>query len=283
MSDNILNTIKTYEIVKFSKLSEENDSIQSFENDKISPESPLEIRLKKQGQSAAQNIAITMRSPGNDIELALGFLFTENIISSIEQIFEIKQTNEHIIEITCVKNLDFDLNKIQRNFYTSSSCGICSKGSLESLHFDSNYLPWMSKAKISPNTIYTSIDVFENTTPIFKQTGGLHAVALLDLSGNTIQVFEDIGRHNAMDKMVGYGLKNNLMPFSNLVILLSGRISFELVQKAAMAGTPIIIAKGAPSDLAIDEAKAQKICLIGFLKQHSFNVYSAIERIKNGQ
>lgn len=247
--------------------------------DDICHEGVLEIRVRKKNQSQFTSIAITMRTYGNDYELALGFLFTEGLIEAYSEVESYEIISNEIIGFVLQNTVSIDLNSATRKVFTSSSCGICSKGNKESLSYDSHYLSWSSKQQFKQKIIYGISQVFQSEDSIFSRTGANHAVALITESGELIEVYEDVGRHNAMDKLIGTSMKKNLFPLSNNGIILSGRISYELVQKAAMTGVTLIIALGAPSSLAIDEAFAQNICLIGFAKDQSFNVYSSFERI----
>jgi len=249
--------------------------------DFVVEESPLEIRIKSEHESLFQPIAITMRTSGQDKLLALGFLFTEGIIQELNQVFSINQKTENIVEINLKSSTTFDISKITRKMYTSSSCGICSKGSIDQLEIESTFLPWTSKKKFSSEILFGLSQVFEHNTSIFSKSGGSHATALIDDNGVVLEVFEDVGRHNAMDKLIGHILQENKAPIESLAIVVSGRLSFELVQKASMVGTPLIVALGAPSSLAIQEAEEHGICLVGFNKKDSYNVYSAFERIVN--
>ena len=247
--------------------------------DYISEELPLQIALSKQGSATkARNHVITMRTPGQDLELAYGFLLSEGIINSRSEILEVDCQPDKLI-ILLAEATTYDLSTAQRNIFTSSSCGVCSKTSLGDVYKESHYLPYSSTLKIKARELYGIQNLFRKEEGIFDKTGSLHSAILLNSELSYIGKWEDVGRHNAMDKLIGSSVLTNNFPLTNHVALLSGRISFELVQKAAMAGIPMIIAKGAPTSLAIEEAYAQSICLVGFSKDRSFNVYSGFERI----
>jgi FdhD protein len=233
-------------------------------NDDVAVEEPLEIRLQLgQGSSRTeQPISITMRTPGNDAELAIGFLFTEGIIP-----------------VALHENLHPDLGRLQRHFYTSSSCGVCGKSSIEALRTvcpaSTTAVDW----QLDPELLYSLPGLLSRQQELFQATGGLHAAALFDREGNFIALREDIGRHNALDKLIGFALQAQLLPLSHHILLLSGRACFELIQKAAMAGIQVVAAVGAPSSLAIQVAEENGITLIGFLREERCNVYAGSQRL----
>ena len=254
--------------------------------DSLAAEEPLEIRISfgLAEERIQKSISITMRTPGNDFELAKGFLFTEGIIEKAADIVNIKHCNglhENVVRVEMKENLQFDLSKLERNFYTTSSCGVCGKSSLEAVKTVCR-LPLKKNTEllISPEIIYSLPGILKDEQAVFKKTGGLHACALFDVGGNLILTREDVGRHNALDKLIGAALEEDLLPLDKFVLLLSGRASFELVQKAWMAGIKVIAAVGAPSSLAVQMAKEFGITLIGFLRGRSLNIYSGQERIK---
>lgn len=249
--------------------------------DVLAIEEPIEISISvydAQPVILHKNISITMRTPGNDLDLALGFLFTEGII------FSPKQVSNHIfgeneIEIILNDADSLDLSKIERHFYTSSSCGVCGKASIESLRTVCRLSPEKDPFKIDKHILKTFPDLLRKKQAVFESTGGLHAAALFNLNGDLVNLREDVGRHNALDKLIGWGFQKNLLPLNSHLLLLSGRASFELIQKAVMAGIPLIMAVGAPSSLAVQLAKDFDITLIGFLNKHKYNVYCGAERI----
>ncbi len=261
--------IEKIQIVKFT------DQKLNPYDDTISIEEPLEISLVyfNEGKKTKKNISITMRTPGQDDALAIGFLFTEGIISNFETVDKINQTNENEISIHLKENCVIDLSKIERHFYTSSSCGVCGKSSIDAIRVAKPRVSFAPKIKF-PSSLFLSLNEKVRTQQsVFESTGGLHASALFDKEGNLISLFEDVGRHNALDKLIGDAFSKKLLPLHNNVLFLSGRASFELIQKAVMAEIPAICALGAPSSLAVSIAKEYQISLIGFLKNNSFNIY----------
>jgi FdhD protein len=252
--------------------------------DTITTEEPLEIRLQYTTRKGLQrkSISVTMRTPGNDAELATGFLYTENIISGISDIKHVAYTdlkNNNVVLVTLTDNVQPDLGRLERNFYTSSSCGVCGKSSIESVRVSCPIVDTKNNIVVSLETLYSLPDKLRNNQEVFSLTGGLHGCAIFDLSGNIIVAREDAGRHNALDKLIGAAINMNILPLNKHILMLSGRISFELVQKAAMAGIKIIAAVGAPSSLAIEMANEWGMTMIGFLRHEKFNVYAGAERI----
>jgi FdhD protein len=251
--------------------------------DDISVEEPLEIRVSysAEGKKESKNISVTMRTPGNDAELAEGFLFTEGIISGCEQIksiyspqAECSRNNENVIIVELAEGFVPELMKADRNFYTTSSCGVCGKGSIESIRTVSAFHNHTKEnTEVSLETLYQLSEKLQSFQNNFSATGGIHASGIFDLEGNLLALREDVGRHNALDKLIGYALSTGLLPLNNKILLLSGRASFELIQKAAMAGISIVAAIGAPSSLAVDLAKEFDITLLGFLRDNRFNIY----------
>jgi FdhD protein len=256
----------------------------SFSNvdDAVAIEEPLEISLAYFFEDILKikNISITMRTPGDDEALALGFLFTEGIISSIVQIEKTTQTSDNTIYVYIKKNVELDLSKIERHFYTTSSCGVCGKSSIDAIHTLKDKVAPSQIEKIDTDIILSLNEKVRTHQAVFSSTGGLHASALFDNNGNFIYLYEDVGRHNALDKMIGNGLKSNSLPFNNHILFLSGRTSFELIQKAIQASISVVCAVGAPSSLAVELAQSYNITLIGFLKKESFNMYCGGERIQ---
>lgn len=251
--------------------------------DDVSVEEPLEIRVSysAEGKKASKNISVTMRTPGNDAELAAGFLFTEGIISGREQInsiyspqAECSRNNENIVIVELAEDFVPELMKADRNFYTTSSCGVCGKGSIESIRTVSTFHNHTKEnTEVSLETLYQLSEKLQSFQNNFSATGGIHASGIFDLEGNLLALREDVGRHNALDKLIGHALSAGLLPLNNKILLLSGRASFELIQKAAMAGVSIVAAIGAPSSLAVDVAKEFDITLLGFLRDNRFNIY----------
>jgi FdhD protein len=266
-----------------------NGSLQSG-NDILAVEEPLEIRLAYGSPHSliTQNLAVTMRTPGYDVELALGFIFTEGIITRITDIDRIEhvftdcsENNQNIIQVTLNEAVIPNLLHAERNFYTTSSCGVCGKTSIQAIRSVSSFPPESVHCDpIHPDIISSLTDKLAEQQQLFATTGGLHAAALFSNEGKLIFIREDVGRHNALDKLIGTSLISKMLPLKKSILLLSGRASFELVQKAAMASIPVVVAIGAPSSLAVSLAKEFGITLIGFLRKTRFNIYSGEERIK---
>ncbi len=257
--------------------------------DLLAVEEPMEIRLGFGPMEARQqkSVSVTMRTPGNDFELALGFLFTEGIIQYPTDVYKIQyctelntQENlENIVRVELNPNLDIDLSKLQRNFYTTSSCGVCGKESIEAIKTNCMVQHLDLTLQITPQTITQLPDKLRAQQSVFEYTGGIHACALFDAAGNILLLREDVGRHNALDKLIGAAMHASTIKLNETVLLLSGRASFELLQKAAMAGIPVVCAVGAPSSLAVQTAVSFNITLVGFLRNQRFNIYACPERI----
>lgn len=279
MKANLLSnkSVKQIEIIKVRE-----NSGFSYTDD-ISVEEPLEIRVSysAEDKKESKNISVTMRTPGNDAELAAGFLFTEGIISGREQInniyspqAECSRNSENVVIVELAEGFVPELMKADRNFYTTSSCGVCGKGSIESIRTVSAFHNHTKEnTKVSLETLYQLSEKLQSFQNNFSATGGIHASGIFDLKGNLLALREDVGRHNALDKLIGHALSAGLLPLNDKILLLSGRASFELIQKAAMAGISIVAAIGAPSSLAVDLAKEFDITLLGFLRDKRFNIY----------
>ena len=246
--------------------------------DFLAVEEPLEIRLQT-GTTLPKGISITMRTPGADIALATGFLYTEGILPSPTELKRVIQLDENIILVSLTENADIDLSKLERNFYTTSSCGVCGKTSIEAIKTISNYNNIEDNICVPVARLLQLEKKLKQQQAVFETTGGLHASALFDLQGKFIMLREDVGRHNALDKLIGASFLKDELPLTNNILLLSGRASFELVQKATMAGVKIIAAVGAPSSLAVQLAEEAGITLIGFLRNEGFNIYTGEERV----
>jgi FdhD protein len=247
--------------------------------DSISIEEPLEIVLNSATLDKPKSISITMRTPGDDKALALGFLMTEGIINNMIQIESVK-VGENKIIIGIKSDVTLDLKKLDRHFYTSSSCGVCGKSSIESVNTISDYEPTYHNLSIRSEVIKLLPAALREAQDIFLQTGGLHAAALCDINGSIISITEDVGRHNALDKLIGHQFIKDTLPLDKSIVLLSGRISFELVQKSIMAGVQCIVAVGAPSSLAVELADEYDVTIVGFAKANKFNVYTGHHRIQ---
>lgn len=251
-------------------------------------EEPLEIRLgfEKEGILLQKSISVTMRTPGNDTELALGFLFTEGIISSRQQVKNAvsvpvrrKEALENVVLVELVDDQAIDFKKLERHFYTTSSCGVCGKASIEAVWVQGNFdLPENSPV-FRASVLHGLPRKLLKKQSVFGQTGGLHAAALFDGAGNLLFSREDVGRHNAVDKLVGTAFLQNELPLSAHLLLVSGRAGFELVQKAIVAGIPFMAAVGAPSSLAVELAEEAGMTLIGFLRNGQFNIYTHPGRV----
>jgi FdhD protein len=257
--------------------------------DILSIEEPLEIRVQygPRNQRVQKNISVTMRTPGHDQELAVGFLFTEGIISSYAVIKDVYHLDidcqlqkKNSIQVELKEDFIPHLMQSDRNFYTSSSCGVCGKGSIESIKTVSSFSTLNKpKLNLSLDVLYQLPQKLRRAQSDFSTTGGIHASGLFSIEGDLLLLQEDVGRHNALDKLIGQALARNLLPLNNHILLLSGRASFELIQKAAMAGISIVAAIGAPSSLAVELAQEFKITLLGFLKEDRFNIYNSCDEI----
>lgn len=251
--------------------------------DQITTEEPLEIRLV----SPRRTIAITMRTPGADFELAAGFLYSEGIISGREDIQRMSycvdasvdgEQRYNIVNVALQEGLNPDLQPLERHFYTTSACGVCGKASLEALRLW-GYPAIPLEPKVTPEMIYTLPGKLRAAQGIFDATGGLHAAALFDATGELLLLQEDVGRHNALDKVIGSALLGEQLPLNNHLVMVSGRASFEILQKCTAAGVPIVCSVSAPSSLAVSVAKEFGMTLIGFLRGERFNVYAGVERL----
>lgn len=252
------------------------------EQDLLAIEEPLEIRLEYGPLSArvTKSLSVTMRTPGADEDLVAGFLFTEGIIQRPSDLISVRTLVENVTIAALDPELNFNLQKLDRHFYTTSSCGVCGKTSIEALKTAVECAVFDKKWSVRPEIIYNLPDMLRSVQSTFDATGGLHASALFDLEGNLLAVREDVGRHNAMDKLVGHFFKNGEIPLDEHILLLSGRASFELLQKAAMAGIRLVCAVGAPSSLAVETAESFGITLVGFVRDNRFNVYSGLMRVE---
>jgi len=253
----------------------ENDRQET--NDIVAVEEPLEIRLGYTDSLKGRvhrSISITMRTPGDDINLACGFLYSESIISDIEEVSTIDDRTDNVIRIELKEERIFDLSRIERHFYTTSSCGVCGKASLEALSTTGYDALLDNTFSITHKNLGGLGARLRDKQSLFHKTGGCHATATFDVHGNINAITEDVGRHNAMDKLIGGMLRARLLPMQDMGIIVSGRASFELMQKALVAGCPMLVAVGAPSSLAIELAQEFNITLIGFLRSSGYNIYN---------
>jgi FdhD protein len=252
-------------------------------DDCIAVEEPLEIRVAREGEPGqGRAVSITMRTPGYDAQLAAGFLYGEGVIRHRDDVVTIKRYGDRgsVIRVEVPAATTLDLARLERNFYTSSSCGVCGKTSIEAVTATLPAHAIESDFEVDAALLPTLADRARQAQQVFEQTGGLHAASLFDDSGALLATFEDVGRHNAMDKLVGALYLREVLPAPRSILLLSGRASFELLQKAMAAGIPVVVAMGAPSSLAIELADRAGIMLAGFLRAHSYNVYTHAERLR---
>ena len=278
-----MSTEKTFPIRHFETNSKED------RDDLVAIEEPLEIRLSfmRESKRVMQQVSITMRTPGNDTELAAGFLYTEGILSAPNQINEIsvsgvdgqgKPTN-NIVRVDVADDVSLDPQRLRRNFISNSSCGVCGKTSLDSLEVKQISKLDPASPTVSASVIYGLPNTLRKTQTVFERTGGIHAAGIANVDGTMLDVREDIGRHNAVDKLIGGLFRKGELPAANKIIVVSGRASFEIVQKAIVAGIPMMVAVGAPSSLAVELATKYKMTLVGFASNTRFNVYSTSDRI----
>ena len=257
--------------------------------DSVSVEEPLEmiLRFETNGKWKNENISITMRTPGNDEDLISGFLFNERIIENFSDIEKIEKQGDEVGDyniqnkiIATIKNTkNIDIGKLKRNFITNSSCGVCGKTSLDTVEILKNDKMSLSYPKVSEKIILKSPELLVSKQSEFSKTGGIHASSLITDQGEVLATREDVGRHNALDKLIGHVHKNKLIDNSSQFIACSGRLNFELVQKALMSNIGLMAGVGAPTSLAIDLAKRFDMTLLGFVKSNSFNIYSNKERV----
>ncbi len=270
-------------------ISKVRDGVSEAVADYVAVEEPLEIRLgySTPDGRATRSVSITMRTPGNDRELAAGFLYTEAIIRRPEDIASIETCgppapdsgNHNVIRVDLLPDVTVDLGKLQRHFYTTSSCGVCGKTSLDAIRVALAQPFNNVDTRFSRAVLTTIPDRLRQAQHTFEETGGLHAAAAFDSQGDLSVTMEDVGRHNAVDKVVGSLLLNKELPANELGLMVSGRASFELMQKTLVAGMPLLAAVSAPSSLAVQLAVEFNMSLIGFLRGNTFNIYAGEERI----
>ena len=258
--------------VEVTQVTEWSEGMTRSVRDSLAVEEPLEIRIDD------KPVTVTMRTPGHDLDLAAGFLFTEGIIESADQIAAIHaaQSNSNLksnVVHVDLRNVSFELDDLQRNFFTASSCGICGKASIDAIRRRGLRQP-NPDFRIDPEILCELPDILRSDQAVFSRTGGLHAAALFDAGGNMIAVREDVGRHNAVDKIVGWAMMAGNLPLSRHVLLVSGRGGFEIAQKALAGGIPVLASVSAPSSLAVKLARELGLTLVGFLRGRRFVVYS---------
>jgi FdhD protein len=262
------------------------DGVATSRPDTLAAEEPLEIRV------AGRPLTVTMRTPGDDFDLARGFLVSEGVVSADSDIVAIRYcagatadgvNTYNVLDVLLDDGVPAPDPSLERNFYTTSSCGLCGKASLEAVRTISRWHVDRDPLRLNAATIATLPDKLRAAQRVFDRTGGLHAAGLFDADGELLCVREDVGRHNAVDKVIGWALDAGRLPLSGTTLMVSGRASFELVQKAVMAGVPALAAVSAPSSLAVDLAREMGLTLIGFLRGSSMNIYSGVERIPSGQ
>jgi FdhD protein len=264
--------------------------VSTAAEDTLAVEEPLEIRVAfGRGRTRdRKTVSLTMRTPGGDLELAAGFLYTEGIIHGREEIAELRSCgprmglgNHHnVVQVELRPEVEVDLGRLQRHFYTTSSCGVCGKTSLEALEVATGRDPIVTELQVDADMLVRLPDTLRGAQDLFGRTGGLHASALFTPDGALLCVREDVGRHNALDKLIGAQFLDDKLPLSDRILLLSGRASFELLQKAFVAGAPVVAAVGAPSSLAVELAERFGITLVGWLRGGRFSIYTHPRRIR---
>ncbi|MCR3749824.1 formate dehydrogenase accessory sulfurtransferase FdhD [Lentzea californiensis] len=249
--------------------------------DSLAAEEPLELRVN------GKALAVTMRTPGHDVELAHGFLLSEGVIGSSKDISIARfcegtgpdgMNTYNVLDVALAEGVPPPDTGVERNFYTTSSCGVCGKGALDAVKLKTRYSPALDEVRVTPEALTGFPDALRERQKVFESTGGLHAAGLF-VDGELLVVREDVGRHNAVDKVLGWAVLQNLVPVRGAVLMVSGRASFELVQKAAMSGIPVLAAVSAPSSLAVELAEEQGMTLVGFLRGDSMNIYTGGERV----
>ncbi|MFI9006556.1 formate dehydrogenase accessory sulfurtransferase FdhD [Actinosynnema sp. NPDC053489] len=250
--------------------------------DALAAEEPMELRV------GGKPLTVTMRTPGHDVELAHGFLLGEGVITGLEDVSVARfcegagpdgRNTYNVLDVTLAAGVAPPDPGVERNFYTTSSCGVCGKAALDAVKLKTAHSPAADAATVDVDVLAGLPDALRARQKVFTATGGLHAAGLFTTSGEALVVREDVGRHNAVDKVVGWAVLNGRVPLAGVVLMVSGRASFELVQKAAMAGIPVLSAVSAPSSLAADLAEEQGITLVGFLRGDSMNVYTGHHRV----
>jgi FdhD protein len=257
--------------------------------DVLAVEEPLEIRLYPPDGRPHTQVSVTMRTPGHDFDLATGFLFTEGIVQNVEEVQSLRYCTDpdldgeqqyNIVNVVLRSGAAYDPERLRRNFYTTSSCGVCGKASIDAIHVR-GICPVADDGLVVEGEIFSRMaDQLRRSQAIFEKTGGLHAAGLFDASGTLLALREDVGRHNAVDKVIGYAFLGRMLPLRRHLLMVSGRASFEIMQKAAAAGLPLVAAVSAPSSLACDTARSFGMTLVGFVRGARFSVYTGAHRIR---
>jgi FdhD protein len=261
-----------------------NDGVRSERTDTLAAEEPLEIRVQGPGQEQ-RSVAVTMRTPGGDFELAVGFLFTEGLVvpadvSRVAYCDNLPGADQQYNVVSVTLTRPFDVDLLRRNFYSTSSCGVCGKAALDDIEV--RCAPVTPGTEVTSETLLSLPSALRKAQKVFERTGGLHAAGLFTPSGTLVSIREDVGRHNAVDKVVGEQVLARRVPLADHVLQVSGRLSFEIVQKAAVAGIPIVSAVSAPSSLAVEAGERFGMTLVGFVRDDRLNVYTHPERVTAG-
>lgn len=259
------------------------DGVITRRPDSLAAEEPMEIRVD------GRPLTVTMRTPGGDFDLAIGFLVSEGVVHSADDVVSVRYcagatadggNTYNVVDVGLAPHVTPPDASLERSFYTTSSCGLCGKASLEAVRTSSAWTVAEDSLRVTPELLTRLPERLREAQRVFDSTGGLHAAGLFDADGELLCVREDVGRHNAVDKVIGHALREGMLPLRNSMLMVSGRASFELVQKAVMAGIPLLAAVSAPSSLAVDLADDNGLTLVGFLRGSSMNVYAGADRIE---
>ncbi|GGR53149.1 FdhD protein [Nocardioides luteus] len=259
------------------------DGVITRRPDSLAAEEPMEIRVD------GRPLTVTMRTPGGDFDLAIGFLVSEGVVHSADDVVSVRYcagatadggNTYNVVDVGLAPHVSPPDASLERSFYTTSSCGLCGKASLEAVRTSSAWTVAEDSLRVTPELLTRLPERLREAQRVFDSTGGLHAAGLFDADGELLCVREDVGRHNAVDKVIGHALREGMLPLRNSMLMVSGRASFELVQKAVMAGIPLLAAVSAPSSLAVDLADDNGLTLVGFLRGSSMNVYAGADRIE---
>ncbi len=250
------------------------EPVMSERPDLLAVEEPLEIRTGR------RSLAVTMRTPGDDIDLAAGFLFTEGVVQAADDIAEIRKCDDNVAEVRLRPGVILAEEQLRRNFLTTSACGLCGKESIDAVRTRASFDVAGDQVSVDPATLARLPGRLRDAQRVFERTGGLHAAAVFSRDGAMLALREDVGRHNAVDKVIGWALRAGQLPLRGCVLLVSGRASFELAQKALMAGIPVLAAVSAPSSLAVELADEAGLTVVGFLRDGAMNVYTGVQRLQ---